>query len=161
MMKADRLACAFAAILGFATSTHGQSVAPDAEGFIAAPPEKLVPAEGARSVAILGDSTQPGLYVVRITFQPGQGSRPHFHDQARYITVIKGTWYVALGAAADVYDPDQMTPMKPGSFIYQPPNGHHYDMAKDEEVTVQIIGTGPVKTTQIPQSEPARGPARP
>jgi hypothetical protein len=33
-----------------------------------------------------------------------------------------------------------MTPVKAGSLIYEPPNGHHYDMAKDEEVVVEIIG---------------------
>jgi quercetin dioxygenase-like cupin family protein len=139
-----------------AASAQAQSVKPDAEGFIAATADDLRPAEGGRSTAILGDPGKPGLYVVRITFQPGQGSRPHFHDQARYITVIKGTWYVALGAAADVYNPDKMTPMPAGSFIFQPENGHHYDMAKDEAVTVQIIGMGPVRTTQIPQPPPAR-----
>jgi quercetin dioxygenase-like cupin family protein len=133
-----------------------QSVKPDAEGFIAARAEDLRPAEGGRSVTILGDPGKPGPYVVRITFPPGQGSRPHFHDQARYITVIKGTWYVSFGAAADIYNPDRMTPMPPGSFIFQPQDGHHYDMAKDEEVTVQIMGMGPVRTTQIPQPAAAR-----
>jgi quercetin dioxygenase-like cupin family protein len=139
-----------------AAPAAAQAVKPDAEGFIAARAEQLRPREGARSVTILGDPSKPGLYVVRITFAPGQGSRPHFHDQARYITVIKGTWHVAIGAAADVYSPGTMTPMPAGSFIYQPENGHHYDMAKDEEVTVQIMGLGPVKTTQIPQPTAAR-----
>src|SRR5947207_15734308 len=74
---------------------------------------------------------------------------PHYHDQARYITVIKGTWWVSLGAEADVYNPDKMTPVKQGSFIFEPAFGHHYDMAKDEEVIVQIMGPGPVKTTQL------------
>jgi quercetin dioxygenase-like cupin family protein len=89
--------------------------------------------------------------VIRITFEPGQGSRPHFHDQARYITVIEGTWWIASGARADVYEPHSMRPAPAGSFLYQPPNGHHYDMAKDEAVTVQIMGMGPVRTTSIPE----------
>lgn len=153
MMTRPVPALLFLMALALAASERGaaQSIKPDTEGFIAAVPEALRPAEGGRSTTILGDPSKPGLYVVRITFPPGQGSRPHFHDQARYITVIKGTWHVALGAAADVYDPPRMTPMPAGSFIFQPVNGHHYDMAKDEEVTVQIMGMGPVKTTQIPQ----------
>src|SRR5207253_9693158 len=93
--------------------------------------------------------TKPGIYVTRNRFAPGQGSHPHYHDQARYITVIKGTWWVSLGPESDVYDPDKMTSVRPGSFIFEPAYGHHYDMAKDEEVIVQIIGPGPVKTTQI------------
>jgi quercetin dioxygenase-like cupin family protein len=89
--------------------------------------------------------------VVQLVWEPGQGSRPHFHDQARLINVLEGTWYVSTGAASDVYDPDSMVPVPAGTFIYEPPNGHHYDMAKDERVVVQIIGIGPVNTTQLPQ----------
>ena len=44
-----------------------------------------------------------------------------------------------------------MVPVEEGTFIYEPTNGHHYDMAKDEEVIVQITGMGPVVTTSIPQ----------
>ena len=130
-----------------------QVVEPDEHGFMIATPETMLPAEGSRSVNVIGNPSEPGLYVVRITFGPGQGSRPHFHSQARYITVIKGTWYVSSGPGADIYDPDNMTAVPAGTFLYQPPNGHHYDMAKDEEVVVQIMGTGPVETTQIAQPE--------
>ena len=111
-----------------------------------------MPREGGRTVNVFGNPSEPGLYVVRITFGPGQGSRPHYHDQARYITVIKGTWWVSTGPQSDTYDPDHMTRVEQGTFIYEPPDGHHYDMAKDEEVVVQIMGMGPVHTTQIPQS---------
>jgi hypothetical protein len=41
---------------------------------------------------VFGDPSQPGMYVVRNLFRAGRGSRPHFQDQDRYITVIKGTW---------------------------------------------------------------------
>ena len=127
----------------------GQTLTPDAHGFIAANPEDLEPPEDSRSVRILGQGSEPGIYVQRITFAAGSGTRPHFHDQARYITVIKGTWWVALGPDAATYDPDEMIPMKAGSFLYEPPNGIHYDQARDEPVTVQIMGMGPVKTTRI------------
>ena len=80
----------------------GQTVAPDADGFIVAQPEDLAPPEGSRSVRILGDPGEPGRYVMRVTFAPGTGTRPHFHDQARQITVIEGTWWVALGPDVDV-----------------------------------------------------------
>ena len=125
---------------------------PDAHGFLIAT-EEQVKAAG-RSVTIVGDSSKPGIYVTRITWAPNTGSRPHYHNEARYITVIKGTWYVATGPEADTYNPDKMTPVKAGTFIYEPPNGHHYDMAKDEEVIVEIIGMGPVTTTSL---EPGRG----
>ncbi len=51
------------------------------------------------------------------------------------------------GQPLDVYDPDSTTMVEEGAFIYEPPYGHHYDVAKDEEVVVQIMGMGPVETT--------------
>ena len=126
-----------------------QTLQPDAHGFIAANPEDLQPPEGSRSVRILGRGSEPGMYVQRITFAAGTGTRPHFHNQAQYITVIEGTWWVALGPEAATYDPDAMIPMKAGSFLYEPPNGIHYDQARDEAVTVQIAGMGPVKMTRV------------
>jgi quercetin dioxygenase-like cupin family protein len=135
-----------------ASSQSGQAIKPDANGFVIATLDEVKAA--GRSITIVGDSSKPGIYVQRITWAPNTGSRPHYHNEARYITVLKGTWYVATGPAADTYNPSAMTPVKAGTFIYEPPNGHHYDMAKDEEVIVEIIGMGPVSTTSL---EPGRG----
>lgn len=135
----------------FTSFVFAQDIEPDDLGFIIGTPDVLEPPEGSRSVLIYGDPSKPGLYVMRITFAPGTGSRPHYHSTARYITVIKGTWYTSYGPESDVYNPDEMMAVPEGTFIYQPPGGHHYDMAKDEAVTVQIMGMGPVVTTSIPQ----------
>ena len=140
-------------LTGPLVSSQTPSIQPDAHGFIIATAEELKAA--ARSVTVVGDSRKPGIYVTRITWAPNTGSRPHYHNEARYITVIKGTWYVATGPDADRYNPEAMTPVKAGTFIYEPPNGHHYDMAKDEEVIVEIMGMGPVTTTSL---EPNREP---
>ena len=141
--------CAFVMLLSTISLASGQTLTPDADGFIVANPEDLQPPEGSRSVRILGQGSESGMYIMRITFAAGTGTRPHFHDQARYITVIEGTWWVALGPEASTYDPNKMIPMKAGSFLFEPPNGIHYDQARDEAVTVQIMGMGPVKTTRI------------
>ena len=151
MRSSFRYLISFAASMLLFTSIASAQVEPDELGFIIGDPETLTPPEGSRSVLIYGDPSKPGLYVMRITFPPGAGSRPHFHSTARYITVIKGTWYTSWGPESDIYNPDNMTAVPEGTFIYQPPGGHHYDMAKDEAVTVQIMGVGPVITTSIPQ----------
>lgn len=132
-------------------SANAQVVTPDAHDFMIATPHDLMPKEGGRTVNVYGNPSEPGLYVIQITWAPGSGSRPHFHDQARYINVLKGTWYVSTGPESDVYNPDKMTAVTAGTFIYEPAGGHHYDMAKDEEVVVQIMGIGPVKTEQLPR----------
>ena len=95
-------------------------------------------------VIVFGDPAKAGLYAIRRKFTPGEMSRPHFHDKDRLVTVIKGTWYTGEG---DVFDPAKTVPVKTGGFMLHPAGFHHYDGAKDEEVIVQIIGMGPVQTT--------------
>ncbi|MBW8867760.1 MAG: cupin domain-containing protein [Acidobacteria bacterium] len=130
------------------TSASGQYKQPVPEGFV------RLDADEIKAGPIYGDPRAAGIYVTRNRFAPGQGSHPHYHDKARYITVIKGTWWVSLGAESDTYNPEKMTAVKPGSFIYEPAFGHHYDMAKDEEVVVQIMGEGPVTSTQLDAKKP-------
>lgn len=140
-------ACALGAVAYGQTGQQSQK-------FVSMQPEDVKYAEGATSVVLMGDPNKPGMYVVQNTFKPGRGSRPHYHDQDRYVTVIKGTWWVSLGPESDVYDPGKMVAMKPGSFVFHPAFGHHYDGAKDEEAVVRIMGMGPVTTKQL---EPGRG----
>ena len=141
--------CTLAVIVLAGPQVAGQIAKPDAHGFISLQPGDLQPKSGETSVIIMGDPSKPGLYVLRNTFAPGRTSKPHFHSQDRYVTVIKGTWWVHMGPESDVYDMSKSVPMKPGSFVFHPAGGHHYDGAKDEETVVQIMGMGPVTTTQI------------
>ena len=134
---------AFAASFAFA--------AEDAPGFIRIAPEEVqwkdLPGyEGVKFAVMDGDPSKPGVYVVRVKFPPGVMSRPHFHPEDRFAVVLKGTWYTGTG---DTFEPEKTVGLKPGSFMKHPANGHHYDGAKDEEVILQLIGTGPSGTTLI------------
>ena len=93
---------------------------------------------------VAGDPEKSGIYVIRRRFKPGEMSRPHVHNQDRFVTVIKGTWWTGEG---DVFDPGKTIAVKAGGFMLHPKGLHHYDGAKDEEVIVQIIGMGPATTT--------------
>lgn len=143
--------CILGMLLFGIQAASAQVVEPDELGFMIATPADLVPDDGSSTTVVYGDPSKSGIYVIQITFAAGRGSRPHYHNQARYINVLKGTWWVSTGPESDVYNPDNMQKVEQGTFIYEPPNGHHYDMAKDEAVTVQITGMGPVVTTSIPQ----------
>lgn len=136
------------------SAASGQAVRPDAQGFIHVTPDEIAwgGGSGMQTVVIAGDPSKPGLYAIRVKFPPGVMSRPHFHNQDRYVTVIKGTWWTATGPAADVFNPDKTVPLEAGSFMMHPAGAHHYDGAKGEEVVVQIIGMGPVTTTQVAQA---------
>jgi hypothetical protein len=98
-----------------------------------------------QQAVLYGDPTKPGLYVVLAKWPPGTGSRPHYHPNDRYITVISGTWWVGTGTD---YDMSKTVPMKAGSFIKHTAGGIHFDGAKDEEVVLQIVGMGPATTVQ-------------
>ena len=102
---------------------------------------------GVKFVVLYGDPKKEGVYVVRAKFAPHTMSRPHWHPDTRYVTVISGTWW---GGTGDSFDPDLTVPIKAGGFVVHTPGEVHYDGAKDEEVVVQIIGVGPSGTTPVP-----------
>jgi hypothetical protein len=101
-------------------------------------------AGGAKNAVLVGDPSKPGLYIVLTKWTPHHMSRPHFHPNDRYIHVISGTWWVGTGSK---YDPDSTTPIPAGSFVTHYGKQIHYDGAKDEEVTLEIVGMGPATNT--------------
>ena len=106
---------------------------------------------GFQTAIVEGDPAKAGLYIIQVNFPPYVMSRPHFHGETRYATVIKGTWYTGEG---DTFSPDKTVGLKPGSFMKHPADTRHYDGAKGEEVILQLMGMGPSKTTKV---DPNRG----
>ena|SRR5215216_5930910 len=105
---------------------------------------------GVNQAVLHGDPTQPGLYVVLNRFKAGNFSRPHFHPNDRFITVVKGTWWVATG---NKFDTDNMVPMPAGSFVTHFAKQVHWDGAKDEEAWVLIVGEGPATLTRVEEAK--------
>jgi len=96
---------------------------------------------GAQMATLLGDPNKPGLM-----------DRPHGHPNARYVTVLQGTWHAGTGT---VFDVKQAVPMPPGSFMVHPARAPHWDgSATDETVVVQITGYGPGTTTPVDPRQP-------
>jgi quercetin dioxygenase-like cupin family protein len=109
-------------------------------------------AAGAQNTVLVGDPSKPGLYVVRNKWLKGNHfSKPHFHPNDRFITVIDGTWWVGSGVT---FDPDNSTPMPAGTFVTHFGKQVHWDGAKDEDATLLIVGEGPATSTRV---EPATG----
>ena len=120
------------------------------EGDLKFAPSKVVP--GASNTVIWGNPATAGApYIVRNRFSPNTFSPPHFHPETRYITVIKGTWWVGSGPK---FDAATTTPLPAGTTVVHHANQIHWDGAKDEEVIVQIMGIGPSAT--IPVDEAGR-----
>jgi hypothetical protein len=101
---------------------------------------KWTKGNGSEQAVLVGDPSKPGLYVVLTKWLPHNNSRPHFHPNDRYITVLSGTWWVNTGAK---YDPAGFKPVPAGGFVVHTGKEIHYDGAKDEECILLITGMGP------------------
>lgn len=110
--------------------------------------------QGLEQADIIGDSTKPGPYVLRVRFPANFTNPPHTHPDDRNYTVISGTWYVGWG---DKYDETKLKALPPGSFYTEPANVTHSVVSKGEPVIVQISGTGPTATRFL---DPAHAPKK-
>jgi quercetin dioxygenase-like cupin family protein len=107
-------------------------------------------AAGVNQKVLFGDPTKPGFYMVMNRFQPGNFSKPHFHPNDRFITVIKGTWYVGTG---NKWDKDATVAVKAGGAVTHFGKQVHYDGAKDEEVVLIITGEGPATLIRVDEAK--------
>ena len=96
-------------------------------------------------VILFGDPTKPGFYMVMNRFKPGSFSRPHFHPNDRFITVISGTWWV--GSGPNFEPANGSVPMPAGSFVTHYGKQVHWDGAKDVDAVLLIVGNGPATST--------------
>jgi len=105
---------------------------------------------GVNQAVLHGDPTKPGLYMVMNKFKPGNFSKPHFHPNDRFITVISGTWWVGTGSK---WDKDATVAVKAGGAVTHFAKQVHYDGAKDEEAVLLIVGEGPATLTLVEEAK--------
>jgi hypothetical protein len=100
---------------------------------------------GLETAVLTGEPSKPGLYIVMAKWLAGNHfSRPHFHPHDRFITVLKGTWWVGSG---NKFDTNATVPMPAGSFVTHYGQQIHFDGAKDEDAVLLIVGEGPATAT--------------
>jgi len=93
---------------------------------------------------VYGDPTKPGFYMVVNRYQPGGFSRPHFHPNDGFVTVIKGTLWVGTGTKFDI---NKTVPMPVGTVMQHFGKQVHYQGAKEEEALILVVGQGPATAT--------------
>jgi quercetin dioxygenase-like cupin family protein len=148
------LAC-FLTVAGVLTIA-ASGIAGDSPNFVRITPAELAwrdvaDGHGVQQATLLGDPSKPGIYVIRVRFPPHIMDVPHSHPNARYVTVLEGTWYTGTG---DTFDLARAVPLKPGSVMLHPAKATHWDGSGGAEtVIVQIIGEGPATTTQVDSSK--------
>ena len=99
-----------------------------------------------QSHLLYGNPAAAGLYIMRVRFPDGGSSRPHYHTQDRFITVIEGVWHAGTDASHDM---SKTTPIPAGGFMIHPAGAVHYDGSRGGPVVVEIRGMGPVETVFV------------
>ena len=77
---------------------------------------------GNQQAVLAGDPAKPGFYAVMVKWLPGNMSRPHFHPNDRFITVLSGTWWMGSGPN---FSPDSTVAPRPAAFVTHYGKGIH------------------------------------
>lgn len=109
-------------------------------------PDTLL-SSGRRNIFLVGRRELPGLFVERSVFPPSYRSNPHTHPGDMNITVISGSFNLALTT-----DPDSAAVSRvygPGSFVIIPAHEAHFEWFTETTV-MDITGIGPMQTINLP-----------
>ena len=55
--------------------------------------------ENGKTANVYGDPSKPGLYAYILKRRPNAWSKPHFHDNDRFVTVLEGTFWVVRASS--------------------------------------------------------------
>ena len=94
---------------------------------------------GMGQVNLVGNPNQPGPYTVRLRFPDGYRIEPHYHPDAREVTILSGTYLTGYGS---VFSPESLKELPAGSFYTEPANMPHFIVTRGP-VTIQVSGLGP------------------
>jgi quercetin dioxygenase-like cupin family protein len=96
-------------------------------------------AAGMEQLNLVGDPTKPGPYTLRLKFPTGFRVAPHTHPDSHEVTILSGTFATGYG---EEFDDAKLKILPAGSFYTEPANVPHY-IEIEEEVVLQVSGTGP------------------
>jgi quercetin dioxygenase-like cupin family protein len=96
---------------------------------------------GVQLAVIHGDPTAAsGDYTIRLLFPDGYRFPAHHHPRAEHLTVLTGTFLIAMGTDEN---PETLEEYSPGSFLYYfPPGEDHYGGVTGQTV-IQLHGRAP------------------
>ena len=137
-----------AALPAAAPAMDNIAVQPNALKWGPAPPG-LPP--GAQVAVVAGDPSKEVPYVVRARLPRGYKIMPHTHPTAENITVLVGTFHIAMG---DKFDATKSEAVGPGGFFTADKGMQHYGWTTTPTV-IQIHGMGPFAINYVnPADDP-------
>jgi quercetin dioxygenase-like cupin family protein len=117
----------------------------DWEPFAAFPPD-------CQLAVVVGHTSEPGPYAVRVKAGHGAKLLPHRHEEDRIYTVISGVFYIGLG---EEFDETKLQAYPPGAVVVLPGNTPHFHWAKSGEYVTQVTAIGPISLHYInPEDDP-------
>lgn len=102
---------------------------------------------GMQIAVLSGDPNGDGPYVLRLAFPDGYEFPPHWHPMTENVTVLEGTFLLAMG---DEVDESAITEYAPGDYLYIPAEHPHFGGAKGY-TQIQLHGIGPFEITVVGQ----------
>ena len=103
---------------------------------------------GLQIAVVHGDPSVPDKpYTIRASFVDGYIIPAHYHPRAENLTVISGTFMLAMGTD---HDDSKLVGYRPGDFLYIPGGHVHYGKARGPTV-IQLHGIGPFETIVVDQ----------
>ena len=117
----------------------------DWEPFPAFPPS-------ARLAVVVGQTSEPAPYVVRVKLPSGVKLMPHRHHEDRVYTVMSGVFYIGLG---EEFDEEKLQAFAPGAVIVLPGGTAHFHWAKSGDYVTQVTAIGPISLDYVhPEDDP-------
>ncbi len=102
---------------------------------------------GMQIAVLSGDPNGDGPYVLRLAFPDGYRFPPHWHPMTENVTVLEGTFLLAMG---DTVDESAITEYAPGDYLYIPAEHPHFGGAKGY-TEIQLHGMGPFEINVVGQ----------
>ena len=96
-------------------------------------------APGVTMAVVHGDPGANRDYIIRLRFPAGYRFPIHWHPNSEHLTVLSGTFLLAMG---NTVDNSKLKSYGPGDFIYAPARMSHFGGAKTA-TEVQLNGNGP------------------
>ena len=96
-------------------------------------------APGVTMAVVHGDPNASRDYIIRLRCPAGYRFPVHWHPNSEHLTVLSGTFLLAMGNTADE---SKLKVYGPGDFIYAPARMSHFGGARTA-TEIQLNGNGP------------------
>ena len=101
---------------------------------------------------LVGDTTKPVPYVIRVKVPRGVKLMPHSHPEDRVYTVISGIFYIGVGTK---FTAEKLIAYPPGSVVVLPRDTPHFHWARSGEYVTQVTAVGPLGLDYVnPNDDP-------